>query len=91
MKFLSLKTLLPCRVLFRKDLDMARDRLHGREVIIEFHQVGAYVKVSAMDVQSLTEISIQGAANSPQSVLKNNALRRLEYVMKQKGLISDAK
>ncbi len=70
---------------------MPRDTLHGREVILEFHQLGSYVKVSAMDVQTLTEISVQGAANSPQSVLKNNALRRLEYVMRKKGLISDAK
>ena len=30
----------------------------GREVILEFHQVGAYIKVSAVDPVTLTEVSI---------------------------------
>jgi len=67
---------------------MSRELLAGREVIIEFHPVGAYVKVSAMDTLSLTEVSIQGPANASENVLKNNALKRLEYVLKKKGLIS---
>ncbi len=61
--------------------------LHGREVIIEFHPVGNVIKVSAMDTQSLTEISIQGPASAGQEVLRSNALKRLEYVLKKKGLI----
>ncbi len=64
------------------------EALKGREVIIEFHPVGTIVKVSAMDTKTLTEISIQGPANSPEELLKRNALRRLEYVLKKKGLIS---
>ena len=67
---------------------MNKEILAGREVIIEFHPIGGYVKVSAMDTQSLTEISIQGPATAPEHVLKNNALKRLEYVLKKKGLIS---
>ncbi len=67
---------------------MARDLLQGREVIIEFHPVGHFMKVSAMDTQSLTEVSIQGPATTPQEMLKRNALKRLEYVLKKKGLIS---
>lgn len=66
---------------------MAHDVLAGREVIIEFHPVGAYMKVSAMDTQSLTEISIQGPSSAPREMLQKNALRRLEYVLKKKGLI----
>lgn len=62
--------------------------LKNREIIIEFHPVGALVKVSAMDTQTLTEVSIQGPANSPEELLKRNALKRLEYVLKKKGLIS---
>ena len=62
--------------------------LDNREIIIEFHPVGNIVRVSAMDTQSLTEISIQGPANTPQEMLKRNAVKRLEYVMKKKGLIS---
>ena len=32
----------------------------GREVILEFHQVGNFVKVSAVDPRTLTEVSIVG-------------------------------
>lgn len=61
--------------------------LAGREIIFEFHPVGAYVRVAAVDAASLTEISIQGPANAPQEMLKRNALKRLEFVMKKKGLL----
>lgn len=66
---------------------MSNDRLKGREVIIEFYPVGQYVKVSAMDAKTLTEISIQGPASAGEETLKRNALKRLEYVLKKKGLI----
>lgn len=65
-----------------------REFLKNREVIIEFVPVGQVVRVSAMDVESLTEAIISGPANTPQNILKNNALRRLEYVLKKKGIIS---
>ena len=67
---------------------MQKELLHGREVIFEFFPVGNVVRVSAMDAQTLTEISIQGPATAHQDVLKRNALKRLEYVMRKKGLIS---
>lgn len=67
---------------------MSKELLQGREVIIEFHPVGIYMKVSAMDVQSLTEISIQGPVSTREDMLKRNALLRLEYVLRKKGLIS---
>jgi len=63
------------------------DSLAGREVIIEFYPVGNIVKVSAMDVLSMTEISIQGPKNAGEAMLKRNALKRLEYVLRKKGLI----
>lgn len=66
---------------------MQKKILQGREVIIEFQQFGNIVKVSAMDVKSVTEISIQGPSSTARSVLENNALKRLEYVLKKKGLI----
>jgi hypothetical protein len=66
---------------------MSKQVMGGREVIIEFFPVGQYVKVSAMDVETLTEISVQGPAGANEEALKHNALRRLEYVMKKKGLI----
>lgn len=66
---------------------MSKGPLSNREIIIEFHPVGNYMKVSAMDTQTLTEVSIQGPVHGTKETLKNNALKRLEYVMKKKGLI----
>lgn len=61
--------------------------LQGREIIIEFHPVGSYMKVNAMDVKTLTEVTIQGPASAGEKVLEYNALKRLEYVLKKKNLI----
>lgn len=67
---------------------MTKDILQGREVIIELVQIGNVVKATAMDTRSLTEVSIQGPASAPESTLKANAVKRLEYVLRKKGLIS---
>jgi hypothetical protein len=64
-----------------------KDTLQGREIIIEFHQIGQFTKVSAVDVETMTEISIQGPSNAGDEMLKRNAIKRLEYVLKKKGLI----
>ncbi len=61
--------------------------LEGREIIIEFFPVGNYVRVAAMDTQTLTEISIQGPKSASEEILKRNAVKRLEYVLRKKGLI----
>ncbi len=66
---------------------MNTEPLSGREIIIEFYSVGQYVRVSAMDALTLTEISIQGPKNAPEETLKRNAVKRLEYVLRKKGLI----
>ena len=63
------------------------DSLKNREVIIEFFPIGQLVKVTAMDVKSLTEISIQGPKSAGEETLKLNAMRRLEYVLKKKTII----
>lgn len=63
------------------------DSLKNREVIIEFSPVGNLVKVMAMDVATLTEIIIQGPKTASEDILKTNALKRLEYVLKKKGII----
>lgn len=66
---------------------MTDNLLRNREIIFEFFPVGNVVRVSAMDTKTLTEVSIQGPSNAPEAMLKTNALKRLEYVMKKKGLI----
>lgn len=67
---------------------MTDNPLAHREIIFEFFPVGNFVRVTAMDTQTLTEVSIQGPANAPQAMLKSNAMKRLEYVMRKKGLIA---
>lgn len=61
--------------------------ISNREVYIEFHTIGQFVKVTAMDVESMVEISIQGSASSTENQLKAAALKRLEYVLKKQGII----
>jgi len=62
--------------------------LSSREIIFEFHRIGAYVKVTAMDIATQEEVSITGAANAPQEYLEKLARDKLIMVMKQKGLLS---
>jgi hypothetical protein len=62
-------------------------QLQGREILFEFHPIGSYVKVTALDVKTLTEISIQGARGMSSAMLQQNALKRLEYVLRKNGVI----
>ncbi len=66
---------------------MSEEPLKNRQVIFEFYPVGNIMRVSAMDSKTLTEISIQGPVNAGEELLRRNALRRLEYVLRKKGLI----
>ena len=60
----------------------------NREVIIEFTPVGQVVRVTAMDTKTLTEIIISCPTGTPETIMKANAVKRLEYVLKKKGIIS---
>lgn len=53
------------------------------EVIVEFVQCGAYVKVSAMHTPSMTEAVIVGPPSAGEIVLRRNALRKLEYLLRK--------
>ena len=53
------------------------------EVLFEFTRIGPVVKVTAIDPETLTEVSVQCPASADESVLKASALRRLMYVMKK--------
>lgn len=61
--------------------------LKNREIIFELRQIGAIVRVSAMDTKTMTEITIQGPVSAGEAALKANALKKLEYVMRKKGLL----
>ncbi|MEH6631885.1 MAG: hypothetical protein V7776_13710 [Halopseudomonas aestusnigri] len=50
-------------------------------VIIEFAQVGAYVKVSAFHEATMTEVSIVGDPRETEGKLKQIVLNKLRYVL----------
>jgi Domain of unknown function (DUF6898) len=57
----------------------------GRDVIFEFYRVGNSVKVSAVDTETLTEVSVVGPATASEATLKQNALRKLEFVLAKRA------
>ena len=54
------------------------------EVIIEFYRVGAFVKVSAVDTATFTEVSIVGDPACGDEALKRAVVRKLEYVLERR-------
>lgn len=54
------------------------------EVLYEYHRVGNYVKVSAIDPASYTEVSIVGPASAAQTALERLARKKLIYVLDKK-------
>ena len=55
------------------------------EVLFEFRQIGASVKVSAVHVATDTEVSLVGAASAGEYALRMAALRKLTYVLARRG------
>lgn len=49
--------------------------------IIEFTQIGASVKVTAIDPRTLTEVSIMGGRQYSQEFLTRQVVKKLEYVL----------
>lgn len=52
-----------------------------KNYIIEYYQLGNFMKVSAMDPVTLTETSIVGAANASKYDLAQLAVRKLERML----------
>jgi len=52
--------------------------------LIEFHHIGAYVKVSVIDPVTNTEASIVGDPRASEAELTRLGVRKLEYVLKKK-------
>lgn len=59
--------------------------LRESDVLLEFRPVGQYVRVSAIDPRTNTEIVVSGPASAGQAALRQLAIRRLNYVLKKKG------
>lgn len=68
-------------------MSKVEDLLGNREIIIEMIPVGSIMRVSAMDVETLTEVVIQGPVRASEHVLKTNVLKRLSFVLKNKGVL----
>jgi hypothetical protein len=60
------------------------DLATGREVLVEFQQIGNAVKVTAMDTKSMVEVSIMGPASAGEEVLKRNVINKLNYIIFKK-------
>ncbi len=56
-----------------------------RETYVEFHQIGAFMKATAIDAATGIEATIVGPANAGETVLRNNALRKLEAVLRKRA------
>jgi hypothetical protein len=54
------------------------------EILLEFHQIGNAVKVTAIDPETLVEVSIVGDAAAGETVLKRAAIRKLRYVLERR-------
>jgi hypothetical protein len=60
------------------------DILSG-EILFELRQIGQVVKVSAIHVDSGTEVSLAGPVAAGEHGLKQAALRKLAYVLNQRN------
>ncbi len=56
----------------------------GGEVIIEMFQVGNAVKVTAVDPETLVEVSIVGSPSQGEELLKRTAINKLIYVLRKR-------
>ena len=57
--------------------------MRQHSVIFEFVTIGNSVKVTAMDPETLVEVSIIGPAGAPQAHLRAAAVSKLNYVLTQ--------
>ena len=53
------------------------------EILFEYVRQGAYVKVTAIEPQTMIEASVVVPANLTQEQMQIQALRRLKYVMEK--------
>jgi hypothetical protein len=55
------------------------------DVILEFVQIGALIRVSAMEPKSLTEVVIYGPASAGEAALRRTVLCKLDYALAPHG------
>jgi hypothetical protein len=57
-----------------------RKTVDGREILLEFRRVGEFVKVTAIDAETLREVSIVGSPRASEAELTRLVLRKLDFV-----------
>jgi len=57
--------------------------MRQQSIIFEFYTIGNSTKVTAMDPETLVEVSIVGPAGAPQAHLRAAAVSKLNYVLTQ--------
>lgn len=62
-----------------------RAPLTEKDILLQFQQVGAIVRVNAIDPLTNTEVTIQGPASAGRAILSHNAINKLNYVLRSKG------
>ncbi len=60
---------------------MAQKGVQLREVLFEFRRVGKFLKVTAIDPDTNTEVSMVGNPRYSEEMLKRVAARKLFYVI----------
>jgi len=55
----------------------------SRDIYFEIQQIGQSMKVTAIDPLTLTEATIVGPASYSTEMLKRQALRKLEYLLRR--------
>ena len=56
-----------------------------REIILEFQTIGRIVKVTAIDPDTLVEVSIQGPVTATEAELRRIAIAKLDYVLSRRA------
>lgn len=54
------------------------------EILFEYVRQGAYVKVTAIETETMTEVCAVVPANLPEEQMQIHALKKLQYVLKKK-------
>ena len=61
------------------------------EYLLEFQQIGALVRVTAIDPRTGVEAVIQGPASAGELALKQAAIRKLMYLQRKEKSSGDGK
>ena len=59
------------------------------DVFLEFHSIGAFVRVTAIDPVSGVEVVLQGPASAGEKALGDAAIRKLQYVLTKRAAEKD--